>query len=118
MGDGEPTLGGLAEVGANLVEGFALRVATGQRGNAGGIAAGLGCRASTSRRSSGGKSPRPTGPRAPRRWSMSFDLIVYLKRSAMPTPTAWQQAIRVCLVDRLRTTWRWTAGRIDLPYGF
>jgi hypothetical protein len=39
VGDGEPSLGGFAEVGANLVEGFALAVTAGKCGDGGGIAA-------------------------------------------------------------------------------
>ena len=33
VGDGEPPLGGFAEVGANLVEGLTLGVTAGKRGN-------------------------------------------------------------------------------------
>jgi len=42
VGDGEPTLGGLAEVGANLVEGLALGVTAGKCGDGGGVAASFG----------------------------------------------------------------------------
>jgi hypothetical protein len=39
VGNGKPSLGGLAEVGANFVEGLALGVTAGNRGNGGGVAA-------------------------------------------------------------------------------
>jgi hypothetical protein len=40
--DGEPSLGGLAEVGANLVEGLALSVTSGKCGDGSGVAANVG----------------------------------------------------------------------------
>jgi hypothetical protein len=43
--DGEPALGGFAEIGANLVECLALGVAARQRGDRGRIAASVGLRA-------------------------------------------------------------------------
>jgi hypothetical protein len=42
MGDGEPTLGGVAEFSANFVESLALGVTAGKCGDRGGVAASVG----------------------------------------------------------------------------
>lgn len=53
MSDGEPPLSGFAEIGADLVEGFALSVATRERRDGSRVASSVGFRANDCRENNG-----------------------------------------------------------------
>ena len=99
-GDGKPALGSLAEIGANLVESLALRVAAGKCGDGGGVAACVGLCADNRREDNGGIDGVTVGVMS-RRWE-EFEYAVsrgYLVIVPAGDGFGWADRVEIALVD-------------------